>query len=92
MKMLTEKIINFPWKRCFEPPSTRMIDWYIICSFLPCQDIDDAVHVREVEDGRYHLGIHIADVSYFVKKGEEIDLEARKRICTAYHGDRSVGE
>lgn len=53
------------------------------------QDLDDGIHVRELECGsKYLLGVHIADVSHFVKQEDPIDVEARKRICTAYHGNR----
>ncbi|KAI8373200.1 uncharacterized protein BYT42DRAFT_61558 [Radiomyces spectabilis] len=53
-----------------------------------CQDIDDALSVRELKDGRVELGVHIADVSYFVKERSLTDLEARARGTTVYLADR----
>jgi protein SSD1 len=50
------------------------------------KDLDDAVHVRELDDGTGNLevGVHIADVSYFVKPNTALDREARKRATTVY--------
>jgi exoribonuclease-2 len=46
-------------------------------------EIDDAITVRE-ENGRYIVGIHIADASAFVVKGDILDVEARRRTSTVY--------
>ncbi|KAK4515838.1 uncharacterized protein ATC70_010796 [Mucor velutinosus] len=53
-----------------------------------CQDIDDALSVKELPDGNIELGVHIADVSYFVKENFITDLEARSRGTTVYLADR----
>ncbi|KAF7730383.1 DIS3 mitotic control [Apophysomyces ossiformis] len=53
-----------------------------------CQDIDDALSVRELKNGNIELGVHIADVSYFVKENSLTDLEARARGTTVYLADR----
>ncbi|KAG2213959.1 hypothetical protein INT47_001229 [Mucor saturninus] len=53
-----------------------------------CQDIDDALSVKELADGKIELGVHIADVSYFVKEDSMTDLEARSRGTTVYLADR----
>ena len=49
-----------------------------ICSVDPpgCWDIDDALHAKKLSNGNYEIGVHIADVSYFVKPDTPIDLEA----------------
>ena len=47
------------------------------------KDFDDAISLKE-EDGHYILGVHIADVDYYVKENSPLDLEARKRGMTAY--------
>ncbi|CAO3630679.1 unnamed protein product [Cunninghamella blakesleeana] len=53
-----------------------------------CQDIDDALSIRELSDGKLELGVHIADVTYFVKENYVTDLEARARGTTVYLADR----
>ena len=54
------------------------------------KDFDDALSVRKLENGNWEIGVHIADVSYFVKKGSVLDLEAEKRACSVYLVDRVV--
>ncbi|KAF9954379.1 DIS3 mitotic control [Modicella reniformis] len=53
-----------------------------------CQDIDDAISIREIENGRIEFGVHIADVSFFVQENSLTDLEARARGTTVYLSDR----
>ncbi len=52
------------------------------------RDFDDAVSVEIGEDGNYILGVHIADVGYYVKEGSKLDMEAFKRGCSVYITDR----
>ncbi|KAI7867430.1 exosome complex exonuclease RRP44-like protein [Spinellus fusiger] len=63
-----------------------------ICSIDPpgCTDIDDALHVRKLENGNYELGVHIADVTYFVKPGQAMDEEAASRGTTVYLVDKRI--
>ena len=65
---------------------------YFICSVDPpgCTDIDDALHCRELESGDYEVGVHIADVSYFVKPNTALDLEAASRGTTVYLVDKRI--
>ncbi|XP_071943704.1 3'-5' exoribonuclease HELZ2-like [Antedon mediterranea] len=49
-----------------------------------CQDIDDALSIRKVADDLYEVGVHIADVSYFVGNKTLLDEEAQKRATTYY--------
>lgn len=58
----------------------------VICSVDPpgCTDIDDALHCREIGDGKLEVGVHIADVSHFIRPGTAIDLEAASRATTVY--------
>jgi len=48
------------------------------------KDLDDALHVTPLEDGNFEVGVHIADVSYFVVPGTELDKEAQHRSTTVY--------
>ena len=54
------------------------------------RDLDDAVHVRQLENGHYQLGVHIADVSWYVKNGSAIDDEAGERGTSVYLVDRVI--
>lgn len=54
------------------------------------KDLDDAVTVTKNEDGTYKLGVHIADVSYYVTKGSALDLEAFDRGTSVYLTDRVI--
>ncbi|GMF43004.1 unnamed protein product [Phytophthora fragariaefolia] len=49
-----------------------------------CQDIDDAMSIQRLPNGNVELGVHIADVSYFVEHGSALDLEGRRRGTTVY--------
>ena len=54
------------------------------------RDFDDAVHVRQLENGKYELQVHIADVAHYVTPGSAIDEEARLRGTSVYFPDRAV--
>jgi exosome complex exonuclease DIS3/RRP44 len=53
-----------------------------------CKDIDDALHCYELPNGNYSVGVHIADVSHFVRPDTAIDKEASNRCTTVYLVDR----
>ncbi|KAM9804414.1 exosome complex exonuclease RRP44 [Neosynchiropus ocellatus] len=57
-----------------------------VCSVDPpgCTDIDDALHCRELDNGHYEVGVHIADVSHFIRPGNALDQEAANRGTTVY--------
>jgi len=48
------------------------------------KDLDDALHVTQLPDGTYEIGVHIADVSFFVEEGTALDAEARRRATSVY--------
>ncbi|KAI9331135.1 exosome complex exonuclease RRP44, partial [Pilaira anomala] len=63
-----------------------------VCSIDPpgCTDIDDALHVRSLPNGNYEVGVHIADVTYFVKYGMPMDTEAAARGTSVYLVDKRI--
>jgi exoribonuclease R len=63
---------------------------YCIFSVDPpgCQDIDDTMHVCRLPNGQVEIGVHIADVTYFVPQGSALDREAQVRGTTFYLVDR----
>jgi len=48
------------------------------------KDLDDALHITALEDGTFEIGVHIADVSFFVKEGSALDAEAKQRATSVY--------
>ncbi|MEI6280713.1 MAG: ribonuclease R [bacterium] len=54
------------------------------------KDFDDAISFKEVSNGEYEIGIHIADVSHYVKVGSALDDEARGRGTSVYLVDRTI--
>jgi exosome complex exonuclease DIS3/RRP44 len=64
----------------------------IVCSIDPpgCVDIDDALHARKLPNGNFEVGVHIADVSHFVKPNNAMDKEASQRGTTVYLVDKRI--
>lgn len=54
------------------------------------KDFDDALSVRSLDNGDTEVGVHIADVSFFVRSGNAIDREARNRATSVYLVDRTI--
>jgi exosome complex exonuclease DIS3/RRP44 len=64
----------------------------LVCSIDPpgCVDIDDALHARQLPNGNFEVGVHIADVSHFVKPNNAMDKEAALRGTTVYLVDKRI--
>jgi ribonuclease R len=71
-------------RKDFRGVTTFTIDPY------DAKDFDDALSVRTLENGNTEVGVHIADVSYFVRPGTNIDAEARNRATSVYLVDRTI--
>jgi ribonuclease R len=54
------------------------------------KDFDDAISLQKLQNGNYELGVHIADVTHYVKTGSEIDQEAYDRATSVYLVDRTI--
>ena len=68
----------------FRPVTTFTIDP------KDAKDFDDALSIRSVGDGLWEVGVHIADVSHYVKEGGLIDKEAQRRATSVYLVDRTI--
>ncbi|XP_057188851.1 exosome complex exonuclease RRP44 isoform X2 [Triplophysa rosa] len=78
---------KMPWSITEEDMKVRVdLRHLCVCSVDPpgCTDIDDALHSRELENGNIEVGVHIADVSHFIRPGNALDQEAAKRGTTVY--------
>jgi ribonuclease R len=54
------------------------------------KDFDDALSIRQIDNNLWEVGVHIADVSHYVKEGGIIDKEAEKRATSVYLVDRTI--
>lgn len=85
--MLAEEVarsIKAELRRDFREVATCTIDP------LDAKDFDDALSVRTLDDGKIEVGVHIADVSFFVKPGGALDKEAVIRATSVYLVDRTI--
>jgi ribonuclease R len=54
------------------------------------KDFDDAISFKKIDGNLYEIGVHIADVSHYVREGSALDKEAVKRGCSVYLVDRTI--
>ena len=84
---------QLPWTISEEEVNKRTdLRHLCICSVDPpgCTDIDDALHYRELPNGNCEVGVHIADVSHFIRPNTAIDKEAAERGNTVYLVDKRI--
>ena len=81
--LLAEEAGN-PKRRDFRSAPTCTIDPF------DAKDFDDALSVVRLPDSSIQIGVHIADVSFFVKQGSALDKEARERATSVYLVDRTI--
>ncbi|SSD61161.1 probable Exosome complex exonuclease DIS3 [Saccharomycodes ludwigii] len=64
----------------------------LICSIDPpgCVDIDDALHAKQLNNGNWEVGVHIADVTHFVKPNTALDMEGASRGTSVYLVDKRI--
>ncbi|KAL4701630.1 hypothetical protein H8959_015634, partial [Pygathrix nigripes] len=81
-----------PWKVSREEEQKRkdLRKSHLVFSIDPkgCEDVDDTLSIRTLNNGNLELGVHIADVTHFVAPNSYIDIEARTRATTYYLADR----
>ncbi len=80
----TERAVAASTRRDFRAAPTCTIDP------ADAKDFDDALSVRKLDDGTVEVGVHIADVSFFVRPGSALDTEARGRATSVYLVDRTI--
>ncbi len=76
------------------PAGLERVDFRNITTFTidpkDAKDFDDALSFEELDQKTFRIGVHIADVSHFVRPGSELDKEARKRQFSVYLVDRTI--
>ncbi|PFX23563.1 Exosome complex exonuclease RRP44 [Stylophora pistillata] len=84
---------TMPWSITDEDFKSRLdLRHLAVCSIDPpgCTDIDDALHWRLLPNGNYEVGVHIADVTHFIRPGTALDAEAANRGTTVYLTDKRI--
>ncbi|RSJ19508.1 Ribonuclease R [Streptococcus intermedius] len=83
-------IPDMPSKKDFEGRLDLRNEITFTIDGTDAKDLDDAVHIKKLSNGHFELGVHIADVSYYVQEGSELDKEALNRATSVYVTDRVV--
>ena len=88
-----ERVKSFPDEIPIEEIEQRL-DLRETCIFTidgeKARDFDDAVSIERLENANYKLGVHIADVNYYVKETDPLDQEAYQRGTSVYFPDRAI--
>ncbi len=89
-----EKEANKITKTISKNEINNRLDLRNVCTFTidpkDAKDFDDALSVKQLKNGNWEVGVHIADVSFYVEKGGSIDMEAVERATSVYLVDRVV--
>lgn len=85
-KKISEGITNEEVKKRWD---FREVTTFTIDPF-DAKDFDDAISFRKLENGNYEIGVHIADVTHYVKPNSELDKEAFDRATSVYLVDRTI--
>ena len=89
-----EKLANKISGRITDRELNRRKDFREITTFTidprDAKDFDDALSLRRLENGLWEVGVHIADVTHYIKEGSPIDEEAYKRATSVYLVDRTI--
>ncbi|HIG32553.1 MAG TPA: ribonuclease R [Flavobacteriales bacterium] len=89
-----EKEANKIIEKISEIEINKRLDLRKTCTFTidpkDAKDFDDALSVKQLKSGNWEIGVHIADVSYYVEKGGVIDKEAAERATSIYLVDRVI--
>lgn len=83
-KSIFKEAIADPKRKDFRGVTTMTIDP------VDAKDFDDALSLQTLENGNVEIGIHIADVSHYVREGDAIDKEAQERGTSVYLVDRVI--
>lgn len=82
------------WRADIQAEATNRLDYRGITTFTidpaDAKDFDDALSVQTLPNGHFEIGVHIADVSFYVRPGTDIDAEARRRATSIYLVDRTI--
>lgn len=77
-----------------EEEIARRLDYRDVVTFTidprDAKDFDDALSIKKLDNGNFEVGVHIADVTHYVKEGNIIDKEAYSRATSVYLVDRTV--
>jgi ribonuclease R len=88
-KAATEIPVQIPDKEIQSREDFRKVMTFTIDP-KDAKDFDDALSIRQLKNGNWEVGVHIADVTYYVKQGGVIDKEAAERATSVYLVDRTI--
>jgi len=90
---VTDCLPSVPWAIPASEFSTRLdLRGQTIFTIDPltAKDLDDAVHIRPLQNGNFEVGVHIADVSFFIAPDSALDIEAAFRATTVYLVQKAI--